>query len=812
METCARKHPIAKCEECPLYEVGKFVSSEGPKRAAIAFVGEAPGVMEARGGRPFVGPSGKLLDIVMAYHEIKREDVFLSNACLCRPPDNATPTRSAINACRDRLIAELTDRDVEVAVALGNTASESLLGSGQVGITKLRVGPAKRSNIIEELRVIPTIHPAACLRQGDQFPFLVTDIGKIINVPSLWSPPNYIVADTERSALDLMDAIDQRLVSGEGLIGNSERVLVVDIEVDIEKDSAFDHPNQYGMLCVGIGYDRSKVLVLSEGILGSQSVRNRLGSLLRKYRIVAQNGKFDLAGLYPLVGGLELYFDTMLASYTFDERPGVHGLKWMAVEYLGAPQYDSELAQYVKGIAGEDLDAYSGYGRIPRDKLYKYNAYDVACTYALYEMFRDKYKSSDSNSELRRVHDHLVRASNQLMYVELNGLAVDRAYLKTLDKKFRESLQNLESDIDAIVTGLDKNYDKGSGINPRSPLQIKKFFADNEILVDSTNVDTLELILSKHLPKNEKEIKTFVQLLLSHRREAKMHGTYVKGIASRLYRGRVYPTFLLHGTVTGRLSCRNPNLQNIPRESAIRSLFIPAKPDNVFIQTDYSQAELRVLSYLSGDTYFRDIFNVGDIDLFDDLTPILYPGADKLKYSTAAWKELRIRVKAYVYGVSYGRSEFSIASEFGISVKDARAGMERFFDVIPEIVAFREQTRRAVRDGHDLITPWGRRRRYTLITPENESNIMNEALAFLPQSTASDMCLQAMAWTRADTKGFAWIRNIVHDSILLECHPDDVEEVRAITEHNMIKSAETIVGDYVKFAVDSKVGKNWGEV
>lgn len=810
-----RKHPLARCEECPLYEVGKFVPSEGPAQAAIAFVGETPGVVEARSKRLFVGPSGKLLDIVMAHHEIRREDVFLSNACLCRPPDNATPPRAAISACQLRLKDELLSHGVETAVALGNTACESLLG--QAGVTKLRVGPSKPSRLVDGLRIIPTFHPAACLRQGDQFPFLVTDIGKIHHESPVWNPPQFVVAHTENDALSYLDAIDDRLARGTEIVNNPERVLVIDIEVDIEKDSGFDHPNQYGMLCIGIGYDRSKVVVLSEGVMGSPTVRSRLGELLRKYRIVAQNGKFDLAGLYPIVGGLELYFDTMLASYTFDERPGIHGLKWMAVEYLGAPQYDDEIRKYIgRGYISEDanLDDYSGYGRIPRELLYRYNAYDVACTYALYEMFRGRFESSSSGSELRRVHDHLVRASNQLMYVELNGIAVDRPYLKTLDEKFRVSLGIIEEAMNETIKPFDIEYNKRDGvINPRSPMQVKKFFADHEILVDSTNVDTLKAILEqKLLPKNDAEVRTFVRLLLNHRREAKMHGTYVKGIAKRLYRGRVYPTFLLHGTVTGRLSCRNPNLQNIPRDSAIRALFIPAKPDNVFLQTDYSQAELRVLSYLARDNYFRDIFNAGDIDLFDDLTPILYPGANKSAYTAVAWKELRIRVKAYVYGVSYGRSEFSIASEFDISVKDARAGMERFFDVIPEIVSFREQTRQAVRDGNDLVTPWGRHRRYTLITPENESDIMNEALAFLPQSTASDMCLQAMGWVRQDTKGFAWVRNIVHDSILLECHPDDVKEVQEITERRMIESAQTIVGDYVKFAVESKIGKNWGEV
>ncbi len=800
--TDERKHPYAKCEECPLREGGRFVPSSGPASAELAFIGEAPGIQEARKGQPFVGPSGQLLKVVLKHHEIDANEVFFTNATLCRPPDGKAPAKSAILACRERLLRELEERGVHTVVAMGNSATESVLG--KTGITQLRVGPPKRSAHLPGVDIIPTIHPAACLRQGDQFPNLVTDVGKVKNRHGDWNPPTYIVAGSRSEALSLIDDIDQRLSdpSGRELVDNPERVLVVDIEVDIEKDTAFDHPNHYGMLCVGLGYDRSKVLVLSESVMGEEAVQVRLGELLRNHRVVAQNGKFDLAGLYPHVGAVELYADTMLASYVFDERPGVHGLKFMAVEYLGAPQYDDEIKIYVgKGV---------GYGAIPRDLLYRYNAFDVACTYDLYYMWANRFANDDPDGGLRRVHDFLVAASNELMYLELNGITVDRDYLKVLDREYLGRLATIEERIDQIV---GKDYDKRGGINPRSPMQVKKYLADKGIRADSTDADTLELIRTrKSLPQDEEEVRAFVSEMLAHRREAKLHGTYVKGIAKRLYRGRVYPTFLLHGTTTGRLACRNPNMQNIPRESSIRRLFVPSNSDRIFIQTDYSQAELRVLSYLARDTYFRDIFNAGDIDVFDDLTPYLYPEADKTKMTPAQWKELRIRVKAYVYGVSYGRSEFSIASEFGISVAEARAGMNRFFDVIPEIVEFRNNTRKAVLEGQDLVTPWGRRRRYALITNENRDAIMNEALAFLPQSTASDMCLQALTWTRRDLKGLGWIRNIVHDSLLIECHKDDIEEVQEIVERNMIKSAESIVGDYVKFAVESTVGDNWGAV
>lgn len=793
-----RKHPYAKCEECPLREGGTYVPSAGPEQAEIAVVGEAPGYKEAAYGEPFVGPSGQLLERVMDHHGLSLAGSFRTNAVLCRPKGNATPPPAAISACRQRLLMELEERGVSQVVALGNTAAQSLLG--RTGITKLRIGPGRGSPDLPGVRVVPTIHPAACLRQGDQFPHLVTDIGKLRYKPNDWTPPNIIVVDNRVDALRELDRFDEECAAGEG-------VVVLDIEVDVEKDEGgFGHPNQYGMLCVGIACTEERVLVLGENALGEEEVFLRLGNLLRKYRIIAQNGKFDLAGLYPHIGGLQLWFDTMLASYVFDERPGVHGLKYQAVEYLGAPQYDEVVKRYV-GNGGS-------YSAIPRDILYEYNGIDVACTFALYRMWSLRFDQEDPS--LRRVHDFLVLASNELMYLELNGIAVDRSYLKVLDTEYRGRLIEIEDKIDKQIHG---------SINPRSPLQIKKYLKEKGIDVDSTNEDTMTLLgelLEKKIERGEEgqerweEVLGFVQLLLTHRREAKLHGTYVKGIAKRLYRGRVYSTFLLHGTTTGRLASRNPNVQNIPRQSTIRRLFVPSKEETVFLQSDYSQAELRVLSYLARDTYFRAIFNAGDIDVFDDLSAKLYPKQTELYYSDqltkAEWKELRIRVKAFVYGLGYGREAASIAKEYKLSMSEAFRLRNEFFEVIPEIVAFQAAVKHKVHMGEDLITPWGRHRRFPLITKENVHKVMNEALAFLPQSTASDMTLQALIWSRPELKGIAWIRNIVHDSLLVECYPEDVPEVKRIIEGNMIKAAESIVGDYVKFAVDTKVGKHWGEV
>jgi DNA polymerase I len=355
----------------------------------------------------------------------------------------------------------------------------------------------------------------------------------------------------------------------------------------------------------------------------------------------------------------------------------------------------------------------------------------------------------------------------------------------------------------------------GQDYNPRSPQQTVKALEGFGLRVPikrnqaggfskTTDVEALTALRETV----EGDSADFIDSLLAHRKNAKSDGTYVRGIRKRVYRGRVFPTFLLHGTTSGRLSCRNPNLQNITRGETLRKQFIPTRPDHVFVQADYKQAELRVLTWLAQEPYFRTLFEDPSRDIFNELTPILYgdvSGMDK-----AAKKELRMKVKGYVYGLGYGREARSIADEFDIPVAEAQRGMRAFFSVIPQIVEFRESTRQAVMNGDDLITAFGRHRRFWLISNENLKEVMNEALAFLPQSTASDICLDAFTILRPAMKGFGWVRNLVHDSILVETHKDNVDRVSQLMRYHMIESARKVVGDYVRFDVDIEVGDNWG--
>jgi DNA polymerase-1 len=773
----ARRHSLARCEECSLNVPGvAFVPSQQPTSGEVklVIVGEAPGYQEGKTGIPFTGPSGRLLETVLRGHGLRREDAFITNACLCRPRDNATPSASNVDACSERLYVEVAEASSAGApiVALGNVAASAIFGT-KVAITSFRVGPAKESHIYPGTRVIPTVHPAYVLRQADAFPLFAGDIGKVNHDISIrWEAPQFAVFDDQPSACRALRELQE-----------TSRDLVVDIEVGSEKDEQFVHPDQYQLLCVGFSYSPGHAIVIGEAALrsgrrdGQSGVRHMLRRTLenQRARIIAHNGKFDLAGLSYLAPRATLGFDTMLASYAVDERPGTHGLKYLAQEKLGAPNYALEMHKY--------LDRDKHFGAIPREILYKYNAHDVVCTYLL----KDMYESTMSSDE-RRVHDMLVRASNMLMPAEMKGITVDTDYLELLEGEFSQELANLE---DVLAYWVE---------NPRSPLQVKNALAKLGLSVQSTNVATLDNILYKYSSGAlySEEIQNFVMALKEHRKGTKMYGTYIKGIMNRLYRGHVHPTFLLHGTSTGRLSCRNPNLQNVPRDSKMKRMFIPT-PGRIFVQADYKGAELRVLACESRDQYLRQLFR-DDRDIHNEVAARFFgPGFTK---------DQRVRAKAVVFGLAYGREAYSLSEEYKISVDEAQGYLDTFFSMIPEVVAFREKIKNEILHGEeDLVTHFGRHRRVWLVTDDNQKDVVKESLAFMPQSTASDICLTA-ACVLHEQYGLD-IRLLVHDSILVECDPKEVELTAEIMNRVMPQVASEVYSDYVPWPVDVAIGGSW---
>jgi len=791
------EHLGANCSTCSLRDAVYVPSSypQGPQEDTsgqrIAIVGEAPGVSEAAYGKPFTGPSGQLLNKVLGHHGIDRRKVLLTNVCLCRPENNATPPRDAIAACSGRLAREILDFGATDVLALGGTAG-TLLAAGSGTITTLRVGPPKRasrilddgSGSVDAIRVIPTWHPAYCLRSADAFPALVRDVGKLKDLTTTaWVEPKWRSFEDPEQALEVLSRLEKL-----------DTPLVVDIETGIDKDESFDHPNNYELLCVGIAYAKGYAVVIGGEAVADERVLKCMQGIFRKRKLIGHNGKFDLSGLWPKLGNLELWGDTMLASYALNEVPGGHGLKILAVERLGAPKYDDEIKKYVPRRGN--------YANIPRPILYKYNAFDVACTWDLWELFTAEMERQG----VRRVHDFLVKAANELMYLELNGIAIDREYMSELSDRYMERLTAIEAEMDVIVKSSTGHLDDGPilFINPRSPAQVKRYLATQKVSVASTNEATL-LALLPRLPEGSAR-RNFVTILLRYRRQHKLYSTYIAGIRKRLYRGRVYTTYLLHGTTSGRLASRNPNLQNIVRDKEIRRQFSVSRPENVLIQCDYANAEARVMATLAQDEYLRTILSnqTPGYKFFNELSDQLY--------GEGAWgKEEYIRTKAFFYGIAYGRESWSIAKEYGLSAAEGERQYREFLGLFPQVMAWQQDIQHTVARGQPLVSPFGRRRRFWLITDQNRKDVYNEALSFLPQSTASDICLSALVRVRPMLRGLGFLRLTIHDALVAECEERRQEEVANLLRSVMVEEGQKFT-DYLPFPVDVSIGKNWGDL
>lgn len=778
-----RKHPLASCEECPLLDTGAFCPSDGPEKASVVLVGEAPGYNEAKEGRPFVGASGQLLDKILAHSGLNRSEVFVTNTVLCRPPGNANPPAKAIKACSDRLITEIREREPETVVAMGNFASKQLLQSSE-GITQLRIGPAKRSRLLPpDVRVIPTFHPAASLYNADSFPDIVADFQKIKQpkVSTSWEAPTFTVwTDVEETNIFLSSLL------------TTYSPIAIDIEVGIEKDVDFDHPERYQFLAIGMARSSSHADILSEEVLQSPVIRRTLGQLMPHVKWICHNGKFDLAGL-SVFGEGTLHFDTMLASYCLDERRGTNSLEYNAIERLGSPSWKHEVGHYL----GPDKN----YKDIPRNILYRYNAYDVVNTFRLYELFDKQLREQN----LLSLHDFMVEASNMLMYVERNGIHVDEEYLEQLSVQYEKHLDDLRASLRQLLEAPD--------YNPNSPLQVMNAITSNwpkearRCSVKDTRADTIEGLQQYAALQRNLSLYDFCSKHLEFKRDSKSYGTYIKGTRKRLYQGRVHSTFLLHGTVSGRLSSRNPNLQNVTRGSSLRRLFIPGSNSRVLGQADYRQAEFRVVCTLARDPYLQSIF-------LDDTRSIHVEVAKQFygdEFDKDRDKEKYIRAKAVVFGLLYGREAYSLAAEYNISPEEAQEYINQFMSVIPSTVAWRKDVLASLHRGDDLVTPFGRHRRFWLLTNENKHKIYKEAYSFLPQSTATDINIAA-GIELSKTGMRDMLRIPVHDAWVFECDEDQQEDVRRHVTKIMQQEAEKYMGDFVPFPVDVEFGRSWGEL
>ncbi len=181
-------HHLRDCHECPLKATRtKLVFGAGNADADIMFVGEAPGAQEDKVGLPFVGPAGKLLEQLLGEIGLAREDVFINNTLMCRPPGNRDPLPEEIEECRPFLMKRVELIEPKVICTLGNYATKLLTGS-QRGITKVHGDPQLREVAGRMVTLYPLFHPAAALRSTSVLELLRADIHRLPELIAAYEP------------------------------------------------------------------------------------------------------------------------------------------------------------------------------------------------------------------------------------------------------------------------------------------------------------------------------------------------------------------------------------------------------------------------------------------------------------------------------------------------------------------------------------------------------------------------------------------------------------------------------------------------
>lgn len=544
----------------------------------------------------------------------------------------------------------------------------------------------------------------------------------------------------------------------------------------------------------------------------------------KSLHFIWHNGKFDTSRLRYLEGiRARVDDDTMLMHYIgINEKKGTHSLKLLGQLYLQAPAWDDELDNYKKKWCRENRVRIGDftYDMIPVEILIPYLKRDVLATYRLAKLFRRLMRPESVN-----MYRNLVEASNTYREIELNGVKLNKPYLEKLKVELKQQAAESTEIADRIIekhwdyltycreTGASYSRAKASQeFSMRSPKKLKWMI---EKLVgfpiSSTSKEVLEE-LSEHMEQiQNEEGKTFISAITEARKANKYYDTYAVGLETLCCEdGRVRCSYNLHGTETGRLSSTDPNMQNIPRNSKIKNL-ITCDEENILVQLDYSQAELRVLTALSGDPYLLEIYTSGR-DLHDMM-------ATKM-FGPNFTKEQRVITKSLNFGIAYGRGPQSIAKMFKLSMAEAQKTVRDWYAAVPEVEKFIAAKRKEPFQGKNGTTPFGRERHF-VITSENRYHVSNEAINFPIQSIASDLTLlsvlEIQRWI--DEMGYGdrvKIVATVHDSIVMEVRdePSLVDEVvrkGAAVMRDQPKKYNIGVVE-VPFRADAETGKTWGEV
>ena len=318
----------------------------------------------------------------------------------------------------------------------------------------------------------------------------------------------------------------------------------------------------------------------------------------------------------------------------------------------------------------------------------------------------------------------------------------------------------------------------------------------------STSADVLESLENAH---------PIVPLILKHRRVQKLYSTYIEGFKPLIDKatGLVHTSFNQTVTATGRLSSKEPNLQNIPvrdeEGKELRKFFVPRSTDRVLVSADYSQIELRLLAAFSKCKGLIDAFNSGKDIHTETASKVFNTPIDKVT------PQMRSGAKAVNFGIIYGMSEYGLAKTINVSPADARNYISAYFNEYPEVKNYMDDNVEFAKEHGYVSTLLGRRRYIKeLLSPSYQLRQFGERVAMnMPlQGSSADIIKVAMlnVYNRLkEEKVDAYLILQVHDELILDCNKSCIDKAKTILKEEM----ECAVSLAVKLTVGMGEGESW---
>lgn len=786
------------CHDCNLcaFSSPTCIWGAGPSKAKVMVVNSYATEQDEQEGTA-VMPSS-LVERLRAIG-LDPEKVYYTNAIKCACPRGTKYKVGDIKKCKHHLDKEIAAVQPTYVLVLG---AQALKATVDGSITELNGVMVEKDGI----KYMPSYSPGIVYRDPGKAPFVEKAM-------------NNFKAMMEGS-LEGLPELDIRLITNMRELKRAFHHLrdnnYLHLSYDIETTGLVRFEDEVNLF--GFGNDQVQYIIPLEArysplkgarLAQRKLIRTCVNWLNRNAKaLVAGNGKFDDLFLkYRFGVKPNITFDVVLASHILNENTP-NGVKENAVLECNAPEWDVD----------KDLKTGKYETREKYQEYLTYLGYDIYYEYKLYRVFHKKLKQDRA---LMKLFYHLYMPGI-ISYetVEEHGVFI-------YPQQFKKVRKHLESEREAIEKQLLKMAKHE--VNWNSPAQIQKLLYEElklpviettESGSPSTSEATLMQLRDKH---------PIVELILKYRGVNIQISHFIDGWINRMWGRRLFPNFKLHGTVTGRTSCTDPNLQQVPRDPIIRNL-VGAPEGWSVVEIDYSQAELRIAAIMSGDETMKRIYQTGG-DIHTHTYEMIT--GEKVSDDKYIRKEQRKKAKAvnfgFVYGMGWRKFKIYARDNYGVDLtdKEAEQWRERFFQAYHSLPKWHAKQRRIVQSMGQVRSPIGRLRRLPDIYSTDKSKkaeAERQSINSPVQGFGSDLTILGMSEIMGNAQYYDpdyvldkdkfFVIGTVHDATLFEVRNDYLMEfcprAKHILEHPKALEDVFHFDTDVPIVADVAVGRSWG--